>query len=167
MSDILNNIFDFGFNSHPTLFDIDNDNDLDIIIGESSGNLNYVENIGDSLIFNFNLRSENLGGVEVSQWWTNIGFSAPVLHYNGNNLELYVGSKSGAIFKYNNIENNLAGVFNLVDSNSYNINTGTYSTPAIYDINNDSLMDLIIGNKRGGLSLFMGSDDPLISNISK
>ena len=26
MSDILNNIFDFGFNSHPTLFDIDNDN---------------------------------------------------------------------------------------------------------------------------------------------
>ena len=165
MSDILNNIFDFGFNSHPTLFDIDNDNDLDIIIGESSGNLNYVENIGDSLIFNFNLRSENLGGVEVSQWWTNLGFSAPVLHHNGSNLELYVGSKSGAIFKYNNIENNLAGAFNLVDSNFFNINTGTYSTPAIYDLNNDSLMDVIIGNKRGGLSLFMGSDEPLISNI--
>ena len=166
MSDVLNNVFDFGFNAHPTLFDLDNDNDLDIIIGESSGNLNYIENIGDSLVFNFNLRSENLGGVEVSQWWTNIGFSAPLFFHNGNNLELYVGSKSGAIFKYNNIENNLAGVFNLVDSNSYNINTGTYSTPAIYDINNDSLMDLIIGNKRGGLSLFMGSDDPLISNIS-
>ena len=165
MSDILNNIFDFGFNSHPTLFDIDNDNDLDIIIGESSGNLNYVENIGDSLIFNFNLRSENLGGVEVSQWWTNIGFSAPVLHYNGSNLELYVGSKSGAIFKYNNIENNLAGAFNLVDSNFLKMDIGTYSTPAIYDLNNDSLMDIIIGNKRGGLSLFMGSDEPFISNI--
>ena len=26
-------------------------------------------------------------------------------------------------------------------------------------------MDVIIGNKRGGLSLFMGSDEPLISNI--
>jgi hypothetical protein len=26
-------------------------------------------------------------------------------------------------------------------------------------------MDIIVGNKRGGLSLFMGSDEPLISNI--
>ncbi len=161
-----NNVFDFGFNAHPTLFDIDNDNDLDLIVGEAIGNLNYIENIGDTSNFNFDLRSETLGGVSVSEWWTNIGMSSPIFNRNGSDIELYVGSKRGFIYKYNNITNNLAGNFNLVDSNFNNIFTGTYSTPAISDLNNDSLIDFIIGNKRGGLSLFMGSSDSLISTLS-
>ena len=60
---------------------------------------------------------------------------------------MYVGSKRGAIYKYNNINNNLSGNFNLVDSNFNNIFAGTHSTPAISDLNNDSLIDFIIGNK--------------------
>ena len=70
-----------------------------------------------------------------------------------------MGSKSKTIFKYDNIENNLTGNFNLVDSNFKNINVGSHSSPAIFDLNNDSLEDFIIGNKRGGLSLFMGFND--------
>ena len=165
MNDVLSNTFDFGFNAHPTLFDVDNDNDLDIIVGEAIGNLNFVENIGDSINFNFDLRSENFGGVDVSEWWTNIGISAPVFYRNGNNLELYVGSKRGTIFKYDNIENNLTGNFNLIDSNFQNINVGSHSSPAIYDLNNDSLEDFILGNKRGGLSLFMGINDSVNTSI--
>ena len=166
LTDIFNNVLDFGFNAHPTLFDIDNDNDLDLIVGEAIGNLNYIENIGDSSNFDFDLRSETFGGVSVSEWWTNIGMSSPIFNRNGSDIELYVGSKRGFIYKYNNITNNLAGNFNLVDSNFNNIFTGTYSTPAISDLNNDSLIDFIIGNKRGGLSLFMGSNDSLISTLS-
>ena len=166
LTDVFNNVFDFGFNAHPTLFDIDNDNDLDLIVGEAIGNLNYIENIGDTSNFNFDLRSETLGGVSVSEWWTNIGMSSPVFHRNGSDIELYVGSKRGSIYKYNNITNNLSGNFNLVDSNFNDIFAGTHSTPAISDLNNDSLIDFIIGNKRGGLSLFMGSNDSLISTLS-
>jgi hypothetical protein len=165
LTDIFNNVFDFGFNAHPTLFDVDNDNDLDLVVGEAIGNLNYIENIGDSINFNFDLRSETFGGVSVSEWWTNIGMSSPIFYRNGSDIELYVGSKRGAIYKYNNIDNNLLGSFNLVDSNFNNIFTGTHSTPAISDLNNDSLIDFIIGNKRGGLSLFMGSNDSLISTL--
>ena len=40
--DQLNNVFDVGYCAHPTLFDIDNDNDLDLIVGEAIGNLNYI-----------------------------------------------------------------------------------------------------------------------------
>ena len=165
LTDIFNNIFDFGFNAHPTLFDIDNDNDLDLVVGEAIGNLNYIENVGDSSSFNFDLRSETFGGVSVSEWWTNIGMSSPTFYRNGSDIELYVGSKRGAIYKYNNINNNLLGNFNLVDSNFNKIFAGTHSTPAISDLNNDSLIDFIIGNKRGGLSLFMGSNDSLISTL--
>jgi hypothetical protein len=166
LTDIFNNVFDFGFNAHPTLFDVDNDNDLDLVVGEAIGNLNFIENIGDSINFNFDLRSETFGGVSVSEWWTNIGMSSPIFYRNGSDIELYVGSKRGAIYKYNNINNNLSGNFNLIDSNFNNIFTGTHSTPAISDLNNDSLIDFIIGNKRGGLSLFMGSTDSLISTSS-
>ena len=165
LNDALNNIFDFGFSAHPTLFDIDNDNDLDLIVGEAIGNLNFLENIGDSLNFNFELRNESFGGVDVSEWWTNIGSSAPVFHLNNNLIELYVGSKSGAIFKYDNITNNLSGNFNLVDSNYQELYLGSYSSPAIYDLNNDSLLDFIIGNKRGGLSYFRGTNDSTLSSF--
>ena len=93
LNDALNNTFDFGYGAHPTLFDIDNDNDLDLIVGEAIGNLNFLENIGDSLNFIFDLRNENFGGVDVSEWWTNIGGSAPVFYQNNNQIELFVGSK--------------------------------------------------------------------------
>ena len=165
LNDMLNNVFDVGYQAHPTLFDIDGDNDLDLIVGEVIGNLNFIENIGDSINFNFDLKDENFGGVDVSEWWTNIGISAPVLYRNGSQLELYVGSQRGTIFKYNNIINNLNGTFNLVDSLYQGINVGSHSYPAIFDINKDSLTDFIIGNKRGGLSFFRGVNDSVNTSI--
>ncbi len=161
--DQFNNIFDVGYCAHPVLIDIDNDGDLDLVVGEAVGNLNYIENIGDSLNFNFDLNSETFGGVDVSEWWTNIGSSTPFFIKENNELQLYVGSERGAIFKYNNISNNLNGNFNLVDSNYLNVNIGPNSVVVVNDLNNDSLIDFIIGNKRGGLSLFKGTVDSTVN----
>ena len=36
--------FDYGDNSHPTFIDIDNDNDLDIVLGLASGGITLIEN---------------------------------------------------------------------------------------------------------------------------
>ena len=162
-----NNIFDVGYCAHPVLIDIDNDNDLDLIVGETVGNLNFIENIGDSLNFSFDLNSETFGGVNVSQWWTNIGSSTPFFTNENNELILYVGSERGTIFKYNNITNNLNGNFNLLDSSYQDINLGPNSSLAIADLNNDSMPDFIIGNKRGGLSLFKGIPDTTATYINK
>ena len=76
-----------------------------------------------------------------------------------------MGSKRGTIFKYDNIVNNLTGNFNLVDSNFKRINVGSHSSPAIFDLNNDSLKDFILGNKRGGLSLFIGFNDSVNTSV--
>ena len=45
-----------------------------------------------------------------------------------------------------------------------NIYTGPNNVPAIYDLNNDTIFDFLIGNKRGGISLHYGSMDSTVSN---
>ncbi len=49
----------------PRLFDIDYDSDLDLFIGESTGNIQYFENTGNSTIFDFELVSENFSVIGV------------------------------------------------------------------------------------------------------
>ena len=43
------------------------------------------------------------------------------------------------------------------------INVGPNSSPAIGYLNNDTIPDMIIGNGRGGLTFFYGSEDNSIS----
>lgn len=157
-------VIDVGYAAKPTLIDIDNDNDLDLVIGEENGNLNYYENIGSSNSYLFRFQLDDFGGVDVSEWWTNIGNSIPCFYRNQQNeLQLFVGSEQGAIFHYNNIENNLSGNFNLIDTLVGNINIGPNAAPSIGYINNDTLPDLILGNERGGVSFFYGNNDTLTS----
>ena len=52
-----------------------------------------------------------------------------------------------------------------MDSLYQGINVGSHSYPAIFDINKDSLTDFVIGNKRGGLSFFIGINDSVNTSI--
>ncbi len=164
MQDALGVAIDIGYCAKPILFDLDQDNDLDLVIGEATGTLNFYENIGGVNNPIFNLVSEEFGGVDVTDWWTNIGSSSPTFEYINNELTLFVGSERGALFMYDSISNNLNGDFNLVDSNVSNIAIGPHISPALGYLNNDSIIDLIAGNRRGGAVLFYGSIDST-SNI--
>ena len=73
---------------------------------------------------------------------------------------------------YDNIDGNLTGTFNLVDSTLENINIGTYSAPAIYDITGDSRLEMVLGNQRGGVGLYksapfsqIGFEEKIISEL--
>lgn len=147
---------DVGASAKPFLFDIDSDGDYDLIVGEERGNLNYYENVGSSSSPSFRLQSETFGGVETSEWFTTIGNSIPYLYKDNNNKTvLLVGSERGDIFHYDSIDNNLNGNFNGLDTIK-TINNGPNASPAIGELNNDTYLDLIIGNERGGLSYYNG-----------
>ena len=149
---------DVGYAAKPYLFDIDNDLDYDLIIGEENGNLNYYENIGSQSSYVFRFRTETFGDIDVSEWWTTIGNSIPVLFKDTmNETQMFVGTENGAVFHYDNIESNLTGAFNVVDTLVANINIGPNAAPAIGDLNGDSFPDMIAGTKRGGVSLYMGN----------
>lgn len=149
---------DVGASAKPFLYDLDNDGDFDMIIGEERGNLNYYENVGDASTHSYRLQSETFGGVETSEWWTTIGNSIPYLYKDtANKTILLVGSERGDIFHYDSIDNNFNGNFNGLDTIKA-INRGPNAAPTFGYLNNDTQLDLIIGNERGGLSFYYGKE---------
>lgn len=167
MQDDQGSPIDVGYCAKPVLFDLDMDNDLDLIIGEATGTLTFYENTGSVNSPIFSLVSEEFGGVDVTEWWTNIGSSVPNFKYINNELTLFVGSERGALFMYDSITDNLDGNFNLIDSNISNLSVGPHISPALGYINNDTIIDLILGSRRGGASLFFGSIDSTTNSVTE
>lgn len=157
---------DVGLVANPFLFDLDEDNDLDLVIGERNGNFNYYENIGTSSNYNFILRTETFGNVTVTETGNIIGNSTPFLFRKPNgDIQMFSGSENGEIFHFRNINNNLDGTFYLLDNNVANIQNGKRSSIALYDLNNDGSYEALTGNLRGGLAFYSENPD-FISELS-
>jgi hypothetical protein len=154
---------DVGSHSAPAFFDLDEDNDLDLVIGERNGNLNYFENTGTAAVATFaNVPTTATFGFIDTRINGLEGNSAPILlEYQGDWVML-VGTEHGAVLWYYNIRNNLLGTFDL-QPNLQPIDEGRQSTVAIANINADGLFELIVGNKRGGIAAF--AYDPLGTSI--
>jgi hypothetical protein len=68
-----------------------------------------------------------------------------------------MGNESGEVWLYNNINNNLSGTFTRVSNDFDAIEVGRQSILSVADINADGNLDVLVGNKRGGLSIFSSS----------
>jgi hypothetical protein len=65
-----------------------------------------------------------------------------------------VGSESGFVYEYGNIDNNLAGSFGLIDSIYQNIYEPKRVTISRADYDGDGKQDLITGNTSGGMRIY-------------
>ncbi|MBK7129399.1 MAG: T9SS type A sorting domain-containing protein [Crocinitomicaceae bacterium] len=142
----------------PVLVDLDRDDDLDLVLGRRNGQINYYENIGNASAYSFMYLTNNLGGINVSEWWSIEGFAVPQFVDVNGTYKMIIGAKNGYLHLYDSIEGNIGNYFHLVDSTLDNIQTGTYAAPAIYDLNNDGRYEMVVGNERGGLVLFKSAD---------
>jgi hypothetical protein len=101
------------------------------------------------------LENDTIGELDVAEYWNVTGYSVPCMFLNGNSeRELLVGSEAGWIHHFNNIEGNLNGSFNLVDSTFQDIKEGSRSSIAVADMNGDGFVDAFTGNYRGGLGFW-------------
>ena len=170
---------DVGEFAAPKLFDIDGDSLLDLTIGTKSGPLAYYKNTGSQSIPQFTYVTDSMGHADVTNYWHRYdAYSVPEIYKDDNDsLVMMVGSSSGKVFYFRDIENNIMGQFGM-DSNllyldyydtlysiAYFINSGNImeimgvglrSAVAVYDFDNDGYKDMLVGNFSGGLEYFKG-----------
>lgn len=163
ITDATGTVIDIGQNSTPQLFDVDGDGLLDLLIGEKLGIVNYFRNVGSAQDFAFEQvlgeAGEALGGITVNNQLGINGYSVPQMYRDSDGeLHLFVANEVGTIEYYNNISNNLSGIFNQVTDELGGISDGLRCAMFIGDVNNDGFPDLFYGITNGGLMFFKGID---------
>jgi hypothetical protein len=141
---------------YPQLYDVDKNGTLDLLLGSTNGKITYYKNIGTTTAPTFSLITGNFGGVDVRQLsiGSTTGFSTPHMFSEGGVTKLIVGSEIGNMYFYDNIDGNLTGTFNRIDTTLFQINEGPRCAPFYEDITNDGKRDLFLGNYAGGLAFF-------------
>ncbi len=152
---------DVGSFASPQLIDLNRDNKLDLVIGKNNGYFTYYENIGNLSAPFFTKITDSLGYVSTLEYGYFQGNSVPFIYDDNGEYKMIAGSLSGYLYKFDDIEGNLTGTFNRVDTTFLNLDEGKNSCPTIADINNDGYLDMIIGNYAGGISYFQGREAPI------
>jgi hypothetical protein len=145
---------DVGQFAAPALYDLNQDNLLDLVVGYLNGKLYYAPNNGSATTAVFDTLIANFGSVVTSNYFGGYGYSRPFFYEENGSTQLLVGSESGQIFHYNDIDNNLNGNFNLLDTAFHQLHEGIKVSPCFADFNNDGMKDLFVGNECGGLLYF-------------
>ncbi len=151
---------DVGISSAPFIADVNRDGLPDLLIGERNGNINYFQNIGTQQQAQFNPdptvlpNTDRFGKVDARVPGYVAGYSAPVLvEWNGEYC-LLTGTDVGQIERYCDIEGNFYNAL-IVESEQFGgVLVGAQSRVALGDLNADGLLEMIVGNQRGGLSAF-------------
>ena len=178
---------DVGSFATPQLIDLNRDELIDLIIGERMGidngvynGINYYQNTGSTtnpIFENYTpeffsgdfdengeeIITKSLGGVHLADPIYLTGYTMPYIFEHEDKYHLAIGTESGLIYLYDNIENttnnntvlNLETEYDLVTNNMVNTNNCVHSKITIADINNDEQPDLIRGNASGGVELFL------------
>ena len=141
-----------GSNSTPALTDVDGDGDLDLFIGESSGELNFYRNVGTPEAPSFDLVSDRFGEIDAGRR----SFPAFADVDGDGDDDLLLGREEGGVLLYWR-EGSAADADPLfVPDSTFTLPLPGYSTPSVVDIDGDGDLDVFSGGLGGGLIFLEG-----------
>jgi hypothetical protein len=142
-------VFD-AFHLAPTLGDLDGDGDLDMLVGTWNQDIRYFRNQGTAR----EARFVEEPALAIKPPKTSL--VSPVLadiDADGD-LDLFVGTATGAIVFYRNDGTAKAAKFVAVSDRLNDLSPGRRSRPAVVDLTGDGLPDLLVGRESGGVVLY-------------
>ena len=153
---------DIGSFATPFIYDVNKDGLNDLIVGEQIGTINYFPNRGTINSAIFDTIIENFGNVDIEDSVISTGYSSPKIIDINNDRYLVSGSFSGNLyaFEINSIDSSFAPI----DIGLNNLWDGSITAVDFTDLNNDFKLDVIVGNKSGGLTYY--NSDSLLTNTN-
>jgi hypothetical protein len=138
-----------GSYATPALADLDGDGDLDLLVGESSGTINFYRNDGSRTAPHYVLVSDTYEGIDVGRR------SAPTLvDLDGDGLlDLVIGTEAGPPVAYRNRGTRRAPRF--VADGGFTLPLAPLSSPTFADLDGDGDPDLFAGSSAGGVALYV------------
>jgi Ca2+-binding RTX toxin-like protein len=158
-----------GSLSAPTLADIDGDDDLDLLVGESDGTLKYYENTGSAIAPNYTVQTDTnnpFNGIDIGN------YSKPTFaDIDGDgDLDLVVGKGDGTLNYYKNTGSAIAPSYTeqTGSNNPFNgIDIGSLSAPTFADIDGDGDLDLVVGKGDGTLNYYKNTGSAIAPSYTE
>lgn len=152
-SDVENPLFDvdLGRSPDPQFADLNGDGKQDAIIGNGDGNLFFLKNVGSTTEPNFELQagaSNPFEGIDVGT------FCTPALADldADEDIDIIAGDGDGIVHYFRNTGSKLVPEFEEqsgTNNPADGITTEGANNPALADVNDDGLMDLLLGLEDG------------------
>jgi hypothetical protein len=149
-------LIDAGAANTPVIYDLDKDGKNDIICGNRLGRVGFLKNVGPSVTeprFNPLPTIANLGNITSLQNCAAFGFSAPYILPTLTGTVLINNSNCGNLVVYENPTPS-SQAFKITDNALGNVDEGTRAHTVFGDLDNDGKLEMVVGNQRGGISIF-------------
>ena len=158
LTDKVGTELDFGNYASPTLFDMDQDGQLDLLYGYQSGTTGRI-----AYFKRYDQNALNIWRL-IDKYFLDLSFTKSkvrpcLVDFNRNNIydmlfERYVDSTSYALSIYKNI-GDVGLIENLIRGETFNdILINKNFVPSVADINSDGLIDIILGDTDGTVHIY-------------